>query len=115
MLLLMHEGEIMLEKRPGSGIWGGLWSLPEISVDEVAEAAAEQRYGVRAESLPLLPTLSHAFTHFRLHIKPQPMRVAAIKPEAREVGMVWLPLDDAIGAALPTPVRKLLLQIKKAA
>jgi A/G-specific adenine glycosylase len=112
MLLLMHEGEIMLEKRPGSGIWGGLWSLPEISADEVAEAAAEQRYGVRAESLPLLPTLSHAFTHFRLHIKPQPMQAIAMKPQAREAGVIWLALDDAIGAALPTPVRKILLSLK---
>ena len=112
MLLLLHAGAIMLEKRSVSGIWGGLWSLPEISADEVAEAAAEQRYGVLAESLPLLPTLSHAFTHFRLHIKPQPMQAITVKPQVREAGVVWLPLDDAIGAALPAPVRKILLSLK---
>ncbi|HZV99468.1 MAG TPA: A/G-specific adenine glycosylase [Methylophilaceae bacterium] len=113
MLLLLRGNEVLLEKRPPRGIWGGLWSLPESAGEDNPEAVAEQRYGLLAETLPPLPTLSHAFTHFRLHIKPQPMRVAAIKPEAREAGMVWLLLDDAIGAALPTPVRKLLLQIKR--
>lgn len=112
MLLLLHEGDIMLEKRPGSGIWGGLWSLPEISANEVAEAVAEQRYGVLAESQPQLPTLSHAFTHFRLHITPLPMQAITVQPQTREAGVVWLPLDDAIGAALPTPVRKILLSLK---
>ncbi len=102
----------MLEKRSGSGIWGGLWSLPEISANEVAEAVAEQRYGVLAESLPLLPTLSHAFTHFRLHITPLPMQAIVVKPQIREPGVVWLPLRDAIAAALPAPVRKILLSLK---
>lgn len=115
MLILLRDDEVMLEKRPPSGIWGGLWSLPEIAADETPETAAQQRYGVYVERLPVLPNLSHVFTHFRLDITPQPMRVLSMKPLVREAGLVWLSLEDAIGAALPTPVRKLLLRIKKAA
>lgn len=115
MLLLLRGNEIMLEKRPGSGIWGGLWSLPEIGMEELPTVVAEQRYGVISEALLPLPRLTHTFTHFRLHICPQPMQVSALKPEAREAGLIWLALEDAIGAALPTPVRKLLLQMMKAA
>jgi A/G-specific adenine glycosylase len=35
-----------------------------------------------------------------------------IRPQARAAGIIWLPLEDAIGAALPTPVRKILLELK---
>lgn len=112
MLLLRNGNEVMLEKRPPSGIWGGLWSLPEISEKENAEQSVDLRYGIQAECLPALKTLSHAFTHFRLHIQPQPMQVIHIRPHAREAGIIWLPLEDAIGAALPTPVRKILLRLK---
>jgi len=112
MLLLRSGNEVMLEKRPPTGIWGGLWSLPEISAKENAEQSVDLRYSIQAECLPALKILSHAFTHFRLHIQPQPMQVIHIRPHARETGIIWLPLEDAIGAALPTPVRKILLSLK---
>ena len=102
----------MLEKRPPTGIWGGLWSLPEISAEANAEQSAELRFGVQAECSPALKILTHVFTHFRLHIRPQPMQVLHIRPQAREAGIIWLPLEDAIGAALPTPVRKILLSLR---
>jgi A/G-specific adenine glycosylase len=112
MLILRHGNEVMLEKRPSSGIWGGLWSLPEISAEESPQQSAQQRYGIHAECIPALKTLTHVFTHFRLHINPQPMQVMQIQPQARGAGLIWLPLEDAVGAALPTPVRKLLLSLK---
>ncbi len=112
MLIFLHGNEVMLEKRPPSGIWGGLWSLPEISAVENPQQSAQQRYGIQAEYSPPLKTLTHAFTHFRLHIVPQPMQVLSIQPQAREAGIIWLPLEDAIGAALPTPVRKILLSLR---
>jgi A/G-specific adenine glycosylase len=112
MLILRNGNEVMLEKRPSSGIWGGLWSFPEISVTENPQQSAQQRYGIRAKCSPALSTLTHVFTHFRLQIEPQPMQVLSIQPQAREAGIIWLPLEDAIGAALPTPVRKILLSLK---
>jgi A/G-specific adenine glycosylase len=108
MLLLRNGNEILLEKRPPTGIWGGLWSLPEIAVDEDAAQAVHRRYGLSAEPLPALPGLVHSFTHFRLHITPQPMRICGHMPRAEEAGTVWLEIEDAISAAIPTPVRKLL-------
>ena len=111
MLLLLHAGEIMLEKRPPSGIWGGLWSLPEVGATDDAERIARQRFGVETETLPVLPAFTHTFSHFRLHITPQPLRVTKHLPEARESGLVWLSYEDAIGAALPAPIRKLLITL----
>ncbi|MGZ8262285.1 MAG: NUDIX domain-containing protein, partial [Methylotenera sp.] len=59
-----------------------------------------------------LPTLSHAFTHFKLHIQPQPLRVLRLAPQAHEAGHIWLSIEDAISAAIPTPVRKILQSLQ---
>lgn len=108
MLMLLRGNEILLEKRPPRGIWGGLWSLPEAQADESPQAVAAQRYGLATEPLPPLAPLSHAFTHFRLAITPQPLRVLQAGEAGSGAAVIWMALEDAIGAALPTPVRTLL-------
>lgn len=106
MLVLLHAREVLLEKRPNSGIWGGLWSLPECEA-ETDPVDAAQQLGLAAELRGELPALSHTFTHFPLHI--QPWRLQVERPtHAAEPGYVWLALDELEGAALPTPVRRIL-------
>ncbi len=107
MLLLRLGGEILLQKRPPSGIWGGLWSLPECAPDEDAAEAA-RRLGFDADPLPALPSLSHIFSHFRLAIHPRPLAVKFRKEGVSEPGLIWLTPDEARDAALPTPVRRII-------
>jgi len=107
MLVLWHGGEILLLKRPSSGIWGGLWSLPECGVDEDAVEAA-RRLGFHAEATARLPGLSHVFSHFRLHIQPCALVVPKRPSGTGEPGMVWLTPEEAKQAALPTPVRRIV-------
>lgn len=111
MLLLLQGDEVLLEKRPPSGIWGGLWSLPEVTGDEDGQAVVRERYGLEAETLTTLPVLTHTFTHFRLHITPQPMRITKHLNQARQASVILLNRTDAIGAALPTPIRKILIDL----
>ena len=108
MLVLLRQGEVYLEKRPPTGIWGGLWSFPEIALEEDALAACRARFGVEGRSLPPMPDFVHTFTHFRLKVQPRPVAVTAWRSEVRQGGGLWLPLDEALGAAVPTPVRRLL-------
>jgi A/G-specific adenine glycosylase len=112
MLLLLDRGELMLEKRPARGIWGGLWSLPELPSDSDPATLCHNRYGFIAQSQHALPQLSHSFTHFRLHI--QPVRVLLAPRRTTSPGQVWLPPADALDAALPAPVRKLVAQLESA-
>lgn len=106
MLLLIDRGELMLEKRPAHGIWGGLWSLPEVGpADDTARHCREQ-WGYRVNTLQPLPRLMHGFTHFRLAI--QPVRVHVAPRTTTPTGHVWLSFEEALDAALPAPVRKLL-------
>lgn len=110
MLLVLMDNEVLLEKRPSTGIWGGLWSLPEISPHEDGPQAARQRFGLEVQALQTLPPLVHAFTHFTLTITPQLMRVVRQHSSAMKPGHVWLDIQDAVEAAVPAPVRKLLQQ-----
>ena len=107
MLVMLHAGQVLLEKRPGSGIWGGLWSLPEVGEKESVVACAA-RYGVTVAAQKALPEVAHGFTHFLLAIEP--IRVTVKKPalQAASPGAMWLSLEDAQGAALPAPVRRIL-------
>ncbi|PWB59353.1 MAG: A/G-specific adenine glycosylase [Nitrosomonadales bacterium] len=113
MLLFMRQGEIFLERRPPAGIWGGLWSFPESDGTEDAQQHAGMRFGFEAGSLEARPAMQHVFTHFRLHISPLLIHVRRIQPRARQQEGVWLTVEEAMGAAIPAPVRRLLAGLGK--
>jgi len=109
-LLLMHGNDILLEKRPGSGIWGGLWCPPQFE-DEVAARDWFMRNGMEASDGEKLETFTHTFTHFKLHITPLRVELARKPLRAAEPGSVWLEVGEALGAAIPAPVRSVLLEL----
>jgi len=112
MLLLLDRGELMLEKRPSRGVWGGMWSLPELPLGADPASHCLDRFGLTAQTQRAWPQLSHSFTHFRLHI--QPVQVQLAPRRTTSPGQVWLPPADALDAALPTPVRKLVALLENA-
>jgi A/G-specific adenine glycosylase len=121
MLVLRHGEQVMLEKRPSSGIWGGLWSFPETDALEGLETLVQTRFGLSASSQAPLATISHAFSHYKLSILVQPMHVARRSSQLSEPQYSWLSLEEANAAGIPTPVRKILqlllaeVQTKKSA
>jgi A/G-specific adenine glycosylase len=117
MLMLVHDGEVLLEQRPGSGIWGGLMSLPEVgghgargAVDEHALVAAASRFGEVDEMSALLP-LVHVFTHYKLHIAPY--RVALSARGEPVAGHLWWKMSAIEQSPLPAPVKKLLAELAR--
>jgi A/G-specific adenine glycosylase len=108
VLLLERAGEILLERRPAVGIWGGLWSLPEVATTDDVARHCRSRFGARVEPAAELPAIEHAFTHFRLTILPQRVVVRSWPPRAESPGLAWLTPSDAATAALPAPIRKLI-------
>jgi A/G-specific adenine glycosylase len=109
MLVLVHRGEVLLEKRPQSGVWGGLWCLPEMPSGASANEHCARRFGAALARSRKLAILQHGFTHFRLSIEPVLCHVRSLDARAAEPGHLWLPAADAARAAVPAPVRKLLL------
>lgn len=110
MLLLLDRGELLLEKRPARGIWGGLWSLPELPLDQDPASHCRARFGLSVQAQQALPQHIHSFTHFRLRIHPLRLQLAPRRGDAP--GHVWLHPADAINAALPAPVRKLVAALE---
>ena len=112
MLAVVSCGEVLLEKRPSTGLWGGLWSLPEIEADADPERALADDWGLVAASSSPLPAFAHAFTHFTLEVTPWLLRPERGGHIVASRAATWLPLADVAGAALPSPVRKLLQSLK---
>ncbi|WER46373.1 A/G-specific adenine glycosylase [Cupriavidus sp. WKF15] len=118
MVMLRHGRDVLLQLRPDSGVWGGLWSLPEMPVATVpfdAELAEEDALGyARAFGEPsradLAGELVHVFTHFRLLIRAIRVDMAALSLREPDSGPAqrWLSLDDLDALGTPAPVRKLL-------
>lgn len=103
-LLLKHGGEIMLEKRPPSGIWGGLWCTPQVDEETSYLLQNDIEISRRIE----LEAFTHVFTHFKLHIRPVLLELVRKPLRVEQQGKVWLELNEALGAAIPSPVRQLL-------
>ncbi|WP_017937590.1 A/G-specific adenine glycosylase [Zestomonas thermotolerans] len=106
-ILASREGAILLYRRPSSGLWGGLWSLPELDdLSALAPLAAKHRLhlGERRE----LPGLTHTFSHFQLVIEPWLVRVESAAPGVAEGDWLWYNLATPPRLGLAAPVKKLL-------
>ena len=111
LLWLRHGDDVLLVRRPETGVWAGLWSLPEMIDLAAAQAQAAQWSGQGVA----LPPIDHALTHFDWRLQPlrwdlpaptgkdARARIAASLGTAR-----WLNLRDALAMSLPSPVRRLL-------
>ena len=109
-LVLLHRDRVLLERRPPRGIWGGLWTFPEVDSDDVEADAA--RRACRIASRRKLSSFEHTFTHLRLRVQPILCQVNDVHPAVRQRGRRWFRLSEVGTAAVPAPVRKLLLPLR---
>ena len=113
MLIAYRPGYLLLVQRPTTGIWGGLWSLPECAPD-LAPAKACEQLGLALNTADTLAEFVHVFTHYRLTIRPHLVHIkpdtAALPDGAMRVvnGGEWVALNSLHERGLPAPVRKLL-------
>lgn len=106
-LVLRYSGEVLLERRPHAGLWGGLWAFPQLEGKGIARYCS-QRLGCELVSSTRLAPFVHSFTHFRLAVRPYLCEVKRISPRTQGAARLWLPPIEAREAAVPAPVRKLL-------
>ena len=107
-LLLVHDGQVLLSRRPSRGLWGGLWTFPERERGPLAPQCL-RRFGCGTGEAQVLEPLTHGFTHFRLVIRP--VRVAVRSRSAPPEGHRWFAIGEAGRAAIPVPVRTLLARL----
>ena len=109
LLLCNRQGEWLLERRPPSGIWGGLWSFPELAAAEDGLAWCVA-HGLRlGEPLAPLAPVVHTFTHFRLTITPEHARVHEVGTRCMDSDQwLWYNTLAPAQVGLATPVSNII-------
>ena len=114
-LLHRHQDRLLLERRPAQGIWGGLWSLPEVeSMDALTDWQLQRFGGIAPPNLLHEKMLKHQFSHFELSISLAEIPVAADLLRASEQRVregsdfQWVAWDELSSHGLPAPIERIL-------
>jgi A/G-specific adenine glycosylase len=108
VLLAQRGSKVLLERRPPSGIWGGLWGLPEFPTREhAAQWCSEHLSG--ASTAQMGDPLRHSFSHFDYELKPLVVHCAGKAPSLRDDDRYrWYDVDDPAEVGIPKPIATLL-------
>ncbi|MCD9086810.1 A/G-specific adenine glycosylase [Stenotrophomonas sp. SY1] len=109
LLLEDTQGRILLLKRPPTGIWASLWTLPQADTDiEMRQWFASNIVG-DYDNADELPLIVHTFSHYRLHLQPLNARKVALHAQVGDNdGLRWVSRAELADVGLPAPIRKLL-------
>lgn len=110
-MLILHNGrgELLLEARPPSGIWGGLWGLPEFQSIEEAKACAIQQSNSDGSRVSCWPVRRHTFTHFHLDIQPVAVECESLTDCVMETNRrVWYNTHSPEPLGLAAPVKQMI-------
>jgi A/G-specific adenine glycosylase len=111
VVALEQSGSVLLERRPESGVWGGLWCLPEFTTASAAGAFIRDTLGMLEGAPRTLAALEHAFTHFDLTITPLLVQCAGTPCLVEEGRGLWYNLHEPARIGLPAPISTLLAQL----
>jgi len=114
MLIIKNiNDEILLLKRPSTGIWGGLWSFPECDLHHDYYLFSHKDISLKLQYIDELEKITHQFTHFTLDIFPMVLSTshrAAHKLDSTQ--LIWYKLNTALPGGVSTPVAKILKVLK---
>lgn len=110
LLILGKDGRLLLHKRPPRGIWGGLWSPPELEMEIQAQAWCREQLGLQVRPLALqLPEIEHGFSHFLLQIHPVCLQIEGDSQQIMEPGeTLWYNTTHPENLGLAAPIQSLI-------
>ncbi|MNK42297.1 A/G-specific adenine glycosylase [compost metagenome] len=106
LLLRDGQGRVLLQKRPDTGIWAQLWTLPQADSGSDLQDWFDAHVDGSLDDADALPVLEHTFSHYRLHLQVLVQRVHGLRQE--HPGLRWVAAADLPSLGLPAPIRKLL-------
>ncbi|GAA4652151.1 A/G-specific adenine glycosylase [Kistimonas scapharcae] len=109
LMVVNHVGEVLMQKRPSQGIWGGLWNFPEVSIDESLDEKAEAMVGTGLYGMETWTPFRHTFSHYHLDITP----IKAFTADESyafhgNTQWCWISVTSTAHLGMPAPVMKLL-------
>lgn len=113
MLLVRNPaGEVLLERRPPIGVWGGLWSLPECRPGSDPMGWCREHLGAIPARVEMLPSRRHCFSHFLLDIQPVQLDLASAPLGVAEgEHRFWYNPHCPDRVGLAAPVARLLAEL----
>jgi A/G-specific adenine glycosylase len=116
-LLIAHTGldgsiAVLVERRPASGLWGGLWSPPQFASEREALDWCRREIGAPCAQSQALPPIDHAFTHFDLRLKPLSVRCQPTTGVRDGADRLWYPIEAPPRIGLPQPIRQLFDRLR---
>lgn len=113
LMLRSPTGDIFLQQRPQQGIWGGLWSLPEIEPEQSPLEHTLATYGEVTQHQQIAQ-LRHTFSHYHLDISAHLLDLKRAPVQVMEQSdCVWYKLHTPQALGLAAPVKKLLQLVKQ--
>ncbi|MCF3494778.1 A/G-specific adenine glycosylase [Stenotrophomonas maltophilia] len=106
LLLRDAQQRVLLQKRPDTGIWAQLWTLPQAEAGSDLQDWFDAHVDGSLEDAEELPVLQHTFSHYRLHLQVLSRKVRGLRVE--EPTLRWVANDELPALGLPAPIRKLL-------
>lgn len=108
-LIENQAGEVLLQRRPPAGIWGGLWGFPECPCEQDVSAWIRDHYGLITNTVSQEPTLRHTFSHFHLDIQPVKLKLEAEQMLVSEANDIyWYKPGREINRGMAAPVKRLI-------
>jgi len=109
LVMQSQSGKVLLERRPPSGIWGGLWSFPEVeSPTEISDICTE-KFNLNIATVTIKPSFKHVFSHFKLSIHPHLIEGTITPMQINENNNgQWYKISEALLLGLPAPVKYFL-------
>lgn len=109
MVIPKRANQVLMEKRPPSGIWGGLWCFLEIDDEEKLPHLLAQ-YNLLKSETTKLTAFRHTFSHFHLDIQPllvecEVLNVAQVNENNSQK---WYDLKQQASVGLAASTQKLL-------
>ncbi|MDF1655082.1 MAG: A/G-specific adenine glycosylase [Coxiellaceae bacterium] len=106
VIVINKNNQILLYRRPESGIWGGLWSLPECGIERDLRTVAQDNWGLELESIQHLTPRSHQFSHYQLDLFPILATTTSnqidLKPN------IWYNFDQPLPGGIAAPIQRIL-------
>lgn len=105
-------GRILLERRPPTGVWARLWSLPEAHSRSAARRLLAQRFRLEPGRTAVLPSFRHSFTHYDLQITPLACEVGGQPHLAVTPDTDWYAATSLDALGMPAPIRRLIQSLE---
>ena len=108
-----ENGSVLLERRPDSGVWGGLWCLPQFDTASAAQTFIRHSLAASGSVPQRLNAVEHAFTHFSLIIRPLLVNCAGAGAVMEEGASLWYNIRAPARIGLPAPIATLLAGLSR--